>query len=431
MGNIWSKKIFPQKRSDDDEDDERNKQVGRGAPIRLISFENFIANNEMPRYPNNANMTVSLSDVDSEHSLIIFLSHCWLRGWNGAEDWDPETCPHPDTKDHAKYKLCVEAIHKMKHFLAPTIEKCYIWCDFGCINQDGSPCAELKQLDEIIKCCDVILTPIHDFQPESWNLVATKEGLFHDYQAQGWNVTDHSYLNRGWCRLEMFYASAIPPAEQSIHKAKLYFEHGLQASILTGRRPHLLYGTKESMSNMNPRQLPPLHNSYFDKYHPSKGKLSVASDTTKITELVNELLPYLSEDNLNIKKQYVGERQNGLREGIGNCYYPDGGVYEGAWMNDKRHGRGTYIYPDGNIFVGAWENDTRNGKGIFTYADGSIYEGFFVDNLRQGKGTFQYSSGNTYCGEWHHHKMHGHGELKLADGTTSVGMWKDGIIVES
>jgi hypothetical protein len=48
---------------------------------------------------------------------------------------------------------------------------CYIWLDYGCINQDGDPAGELKQLDDIVKMCDCILTPIVDKDWESWELV--------------------------------------------------------------------------------------------------------------------------------------------------------------------------------------------------------------------------------------------------------------------
>lgn len=38
-----------------------------------------------------------------------------------------------------KYKLCIKAIELTWKTLAPDFEKCYVWLDFGCINQDGDP----------------------------------------------------------------------------------------------------------------------------------------------------------------------------------------------------------------------------------------------------------------------------------------------------
>lgn len=33
-----------------------------------------------------------------------------------------------------------------------------------------------------------------------------------------------------------------------------------------------------------------------------------------------------------------------MRNGSGDYYYPDGGVYKGEWRNDKRNGRGVMTY---------------------------------------------------------------------------------------
>ena len=35
--------------------------------------------------------------------------------------------------------------------MAPGVKKCYLWLDFGCMDQDGNPAGELKQLDEIVR----------------------------------------------------------------------------------------------------------------------------------------------------------------------------------------------------------------------------------------------------------------------------------------
>jgi hypothetical protein len=30
--------------------------------------------------------------------LVVFVSHCWMRGYDGAEGWDGR--PHPDHAQH-------------------------------------------------------------------------------------------------------------------------------------------------------------------------------------------------------------------------------------------------------------------------------------------------------------------------------------------
>src|SRR5689334_17664564 len=115
-------------------------------------------------------LTVNLEDIDRNNSILIFISHCWLRGWYGAEGWDGR--PHPDNANGDKYKLCIEGIQNVVDSLAKGMKECYVCLDFGCINQDGSPAGELKQLDKIVQCCDCIFTPIHDPDHESWEFAA-------------------------------------------------------------------------------------------------------------------------------------------------------------------------------------------------------------------------------------------------------------------
>jgi hypothetical protein len=59
--------------------------------IKLIDFEDFCQLTSFPRYPENKNLVVDIEKIDHklrDDSLIIFISHCWLRGWKGAEGWD-------------------------------------------------------------------------------------------------------------------------------------------------------------------------------------------------------------------------------------------------------------------------------------------------------------------------------------------------------
>jgi hypothetical protein len=139
--------------------------------IRLIPFGKFQSHGRMPRFPDDADITISLSEITQEEynrSLFIFVSHCWLRGWSGAEGWDKRTCPHPDTADGDKYKLCVDGIDKVMKTMASGMENCYIWLDFGCIDQDGNPAGELKMLDKIVQVCDCLFTPIYDKDHEKY-----------------------------------------------------------------------------------------------------------------------------------------------------------------------------------------------------------------------------------------------------------------------
>ena len=130
-------------------------------PVRWIPFDAFKRLSQMPRCPENRDLLVNYEDTVRDESLYIFMSHCWLRGWSGAPGWDGR--PHPDTSNHDKYKLMVAAVEKIMNTLTK-MSKCYIWLDFGCIDQDAAACDELKMLDKIVGVCDIILTNVHDTQ---------------------------------------------------------------------------------------------------------------------------------------------------------------------------------------------------------------------------------------------------------------------------
>jgi hypothetical protein len=261
-------------------------------PIRLISFDDFVQCDTFPRYPENKDITITLDEVmgHRDKSLIVFISHCWMRGYPGAMGYDRR--PHPDNKEGSKYFLIVDGIRKIKKDLAPGMDFCYVWLDYGCMDQDGNPAGELKQLDKIVQACDCLFTPIHDPDWESWTFPnGLIKNIYEDYQAKLWNVGDFAYVNRAWCRVEMFYASNIPLPENSVSRVD-NLRAGLKLHITNGVRPHMLYGDREVNRNIQPIILPPLQNSYYDRLDPKKGKLSVASDVVHIEQLIEELEPY-------------------------------------------------------------------------------------------------------------------------------------------
>jgi hypothetical protein len=214
------------------------------APIRVINFDRIAALKEFPRFPDCKDIVEHLDDIDHDNCYLIFISHCWIAGWNGSKEW--RGTPHPDTKDNAKFKLTVNAISRAWKTFGPLMEKCYIWVDFGCIDQSQDPAGELKQLNKIVESMDCILTPIFDPDFDKWELNDVYRGMFEAYEAQSWKVGNYAYLNRAWCRMEMFYAANIPLRRDSALRAQK-FVGGQHFAIISGRRPHILYGTREDM----------------------------------------------------------------------------------------------------------------------------------------------------------------------------------------
>jgi hypothetical protein len=390
-------------------------------PIRFINFKDFKALDTFPRYPENEDVALDMECIGRlkrETSLIVFISHCWLRGWAGAEGWDGR--PHPDNATGDKYKLCVAGIEMIMKTLAPGMEECYIWLDFGCIDQNGDPAGELKQLDKIVEICDCILTPIYDKDHDKWALPSPFQNIFEDYKSTPWNGNNYSYLSRGWCRVEMFYAANIPLIEDS-EERRGKMKAGLLSHRMEGRRPHLLYGSKEKSQNWPPMVLPPLQNSYFEAYNPETGSLTKAEDRDKIQSLVNELRPYMKR----VKVGYEGEWEDGKHNGKGKYVYADGTVYEGDWKDGKQHGKGRFVYADGAFYEGDCEDDKKHGKGKYVYANGNIYEGDWKDGMQHGKGKYVYAT-DIYEGDFEDGKKHGKGKYVYADGAIYEGDWKDG-----
>ena len=173
-------------------------------PIRMINFINFKSLKSFPRYPDNQDIVLNLDTINDKTALFIFISHCWLRGYSGAPGWDGRA--HPDDQHHSKYQMCVRAIAKTWEVYAPGMEECYVWLDFGCINQNTDPAAELKQLSSIVQRCDCILTPIVDNHTDIKSsctlafpsLNETVESYLFDYCSKAWNQGPHAYINRAW-----------------------------------------------------------------------------------------------------------------------------------------------------------------------------------------------------------------------------------------
>ena len=121
-------------------------------PIVFFDCEVLKRLGKTPRSPEDKGLQITFNEIDREKSLFIFVSHCWLRGYPGAQGYDGR--PHPDTANHDKLQLIFKAIsHIKKGLISTSITHIFLWLDYGCIDQDASACLELKMLDKIIQVC--------------------------------------------------------------------------------------------------------------------------------------------------------------------------------------------------------------------------------------------------------------------------------------
>jgi hypothetical protein len=148
--------------------------------------------------------------------------------------------------------------------------------------------------------------------------------------------------------------------------------------------------------------------------------IKIKTKETKILTIENENKPVgcLEGDcwnNFSKKKYpngyYIGEFNNGARNGQGTFVWSDGEKYIGEWKNEKKTGQGQYLWANGDEYSGEWKNNNRTGFGTFIWKDGAKYSGDFLDGEQTGKGTMLYSDGGRYNGAFLKGNRQGKGTL--------------------
>ena len=163
-----------------------------------------------------------------------------------------------------------------------------------------------------------------------------------------------------------------------------------------------------------------LRKSLSNKKEVKETKISTVKKETKISTIENENKPVgcLEGDcwnNFSKKKYpngyYIGEFNNGARNGQGTFVWSDGEKYIGEWKNEKKTGQGKYLWANGDEYSGEWKNNNRTGFGTFIWKDGAKYSGDFLDGEQTGKGTMLYSDGGRYNGAFLKGNRQGKGTL--------------------
>ena len=110
------------------------------------------------------------------------------------------------------------------------MEKCYLWADYSCLNQDLDMIDEMQPFDKIMSCCDCIFTPLCSISPDYNSNMSTTLTLTgtttssSNQHINGSNLDDYfarefssvssleanQYLNNSWCRLHMLYGATVP-----------------------------------------------------------------------------------------------------------------------------------------------------------------------------------------------------------------------------
>eukprot|EP00037_Helgoeca_nana_P009754 m.85551 g.85551 ORF g.85551 m.85551 type:complete len:417 (-) comp19786_c0_seq1:243-1493(-) len=376
----------------------------------------------------NANLCRPRGDFAEDSTVFIFVSHRWLQPARGPSG-------HPDDPAGSKYTLLLAAIASLATAsITPSGLDVAVWIDFCCIDQDAAPASELASLGDLIAGCDCILTVVVDEGHAVWEYPIRWRSYFTEYLAPGWV----DYWDRAWCRVEALLA-ATRPATHCIERARL-FRGALASTVKLGRRPHMLYGSKEMANSKTPLFLPPLLHKHLDEFSPDKGSLTVYSDRPIIERLAEEARQASVASQLRPGWRQHPEAADaeamftGEGEGRGVRVYADGDVYTGDFLDEKRHGLGKYVETTGNCYVGRYvldQMETAAGEtAVCTYANGNVYEGEFQQSERHGNGRYTLADGDCYEGSWAHNRKHGHGVYTAAStGVVQVGEWHENTLL--
>ena len=215
----------------------------------------------------------------------------------------------------------------------------------------------------------------------------------------------------------------------------------LGALMEAGRRPHLLFGTRELEEIQAPIFLPPMLHVQLEKYaaHKVLGNLTRPSDKGAIERFVAEaklMRPKLEvgvvhlgggrvRETYDEGHVYEGDWKDGKRNGRGKMVFANGEIYEGDFQDDNMHGHGKMVFAVGDIYEGEWIDGQCHGRGKMTLANGGVYEGDYKDDVMHGRGKFTSAAGEVYEGDWENDTMHGHGKYTFASGNAYEGEYKD------
>ena len=123
---------------------------------------------------------------------------------------------------------------------------------------------------------------------------------------------------------------------------------------------------------------------------------------------------------------YQGEFHQGNFHGKGRFQYGNGDYYDGEWVNNQRQGEGTYHFSAGGKYTGFWKNDHQEGQGILIEENGNQYQGDWLKGLPDGKGIKQFNDGRLYKGEFKQGNFSGQGLYETPDGRRYEGHWLTG-----
>ncbi len=129
----------------------------------------------------------------------------------------------------------------------------------------------------------------------------------------------------------------------------------------------------------------------------TRPKITILEDGTKPTTTTSPV------DT--IRETYIGDYNNGKKNGLGTMWHKNGDIYKGEWKDNKRNGQGKLLEKDGSIYDGNWVDDSKEGLATMI-KNGNKYVGEVSNNgIRNGQGTLTSAKGNSLTGEFSDGKL--------------------------
>eukprot|EP01088_Endostelium_zonatum_P018011 TRINITY_DN55_c0_g1_i1.p1 TRINITY_DN55_c0_g1~~TRINITY_DN55_c0_g1_i1.p1 ORF type:complete len:227 (-),score=65.28 TRINITY_DN55_c0_g1_i1:113-793(-) len=124
--------------------------------------------------------------------------------------------------------------------------------------------------------------------------------------------------------------------------------------------------------------------------------------------------------------KYTGIFEFGKFQGAGRLD-DSAGVYIGYFVDGKQEDvNGMIEYLSGDVFMGQYQNGKRNGYGTYVHANGDYYKGMYRNGLKEGRGEERTVDGETYIGEFKGGRREGRGKWISADGIFHEGEFLNG-----
>eukprot|EP01038_Epipyxis_sp_PR26KG_P015064 gene15064-20270_t len=123
--------------------------------VVFLDYQEFSQIGHFPKRTDSNINFKSISHIDYDNSLVVYISHAWLvtptkyendetesnkKGNNDKSDPSAHSVdsfklspPHIDNTNNDKYNICCEGVRQIWQNHAKNMSNCYVWIDFSCM----------------------------------------------------------------------------------------------------------------------------------------------------------------------------------------------------------------------------------------------------------------------------------------------------------